>query len=450
MWLDYLLAHTPLAFFLNIWKSVPLLSSLITADTLSTSVDYVVKGYIPQDEIPIVDRYLYYGILGTGYFFTRFVLWNVTFEPLLRIGFLLLSTPSLMGKLTRQGIFPLAKVKKKLVKILKRVLCEQLTRVVNHVVNRLLKLKMIVYHQDIGHLIDNATPDSVKAFLKAVLLGSITHAVESSYTLIKYFNQVYNWNFRQSESSQRVILKRILYTRDWIKLSDPATIRLFIHLYDPDSESMGIFLSTLYEASMKFLCAVSIASFLGGLGSNVSQLILSFISTLFYYRVCKRNKCEFVFSYVRLIGLVLGCQTGLYVLHAFLCEFNEMLRLDKAFSSLAKITRQEVVPKNFNPVFFYFPVALVCLRLVFGATLTALILGVIVMPNKVQGITFTTWRLTAVYLFGWLSGYALVHLMVMSCFLGLLERPEDNPNKFIEEIEIINDYSPAREVRIDN
>lgn len=450
----------PLAFLIFVFRKEPvnLFLTYLTSDTVYTSLDYVVRGREFSDEHPIVHRYIYFGIATIAYMATRFILWSGQYGGIVMGVYFLLSTPIVMDMLMEK--IPVVKVKKKLLKILKKVLCEQITRVTNHVANKLLHLRVVIAHQDVTIVIENADRKSALVFAQSLAIAVITHVVESNYTLARYAFKLYSGSILNDigigqpmrEDDQKNLLRSIIYTRNWVKLSDPSTIRLLIKLYDPNDKSAGVFFKVLMDAVMKFLCCTSLGSFVGSLGCPISgggsQALVTVLSFAFHYR--NRNRAlPIVLSYVRCFGFIAGYATSNYALNSFLCEFGDMLRLDRIGSSLARITRQELIPSSFNKIFIFFPLGLFALTLIFGQVLVATILALIALPSPKVWITrpsfsviqkFPSGRLVLVYLIGWFSAFSLVHLLVVSIGIGLLEKEENEGTMLLEEPVLIDEY----------
>lgn len=423
----------------------------VTADTLHTSLEYAIRGYASADEHPLGRRYIYFGLVNAIYLTTRFILWSDSTYWIKSIYFVAV-TPRLMDRLLEpdaSSMFAVRMIRTKIIRILKRVLCDQLTRISNHIANHLLHLNVLLTHQDLGLLVENIDRKSLGHFAKSVIKATITHTVETNYAIAHYIARLYSGGIlsdigltQNTEfQTKKRQLKGILYSRDWEKLSDPTTVRLFIQLYDPEDQTVGLFVRAVTDATMKCTCCISLGSFVG------SQIVATLISFIFYYRRQKSEYIPFTFSYVRLAGLIAGAMTGSFALNGIFCEFGDMLKLDKVGVSIVKMTRREVIPDNFNVIFLIFPLLLYLITRVVGSWLTLFALITVTMPSPttigfktIFESSITTRRLFLVYALGWFSGFSFIHLVGLSVAMGLIEKAEVKPEKYIEETLVIDKY----------
>jgi hypothetical protein len=465
----------PLAFLLSLSKGLGLMTTYITADNIVSSVEYIVQGP-SNDEKPLCNRYIYYCLLSCAYHTLTYIAWH---KVDLYYIFTCLTIPALMNRILEdhRAKMVIDRIKQKTIHIGKMVVCERLTHISNTIISKSLKLGMELHRTDFLELLDKFNRRAAYAFFRAVIIAIFTHSAESSYSIIKYAYKIYDGGgFIQDDGDvkkqNRQTVRRVLYAREWEKLTDPDIVRMVIKLYKPGENFFDIIMAVINTAILKMFCGISIASAVVNIAGDQSQLLgfvtATLISFIFYWKTAPKNPFSkekrhktLVSSLIRIFGFICGYASGRCFINSFICEFGDILHLNKLGETLVSIANKELVPRTYNKLFLKIPIILFVSNMIVGPIFALMSLRATMfiagIPLQVRGdrLAFNcdSARFGIVYVLGFMSSFSLLHVFTISSLIGLtnmdawkkeagLVEKVSNPKQSLN-VMIIDDYAGA-------
>lgn len=392
-----------------------LLSNAITIDGLISCIVFLGNTYnlsvINIQRLPLFDRYIYYVLLYIAHNILCYILWIGTM-PVYLCNILFL--PCIMFQVNNIESF--RKIKRviydKLNDLIKKIVCKQLSKIINIVIFSLLG-ECEVKYQDLIPFYDNFSWMIISRFIATFILACIFNHIDkgSMRVPMMIYKNLYMKDNNYSINDDKMYLSKLITDKKWGHFMEIYTLNRIIRMIINDegntvmSEQVSKFFDNMIFRINKVLFCWTIM--------GVSGLTYGILSFLIFIR---DDPIKYILNTLIFVMISVRNYTDERLLVLVICEMCYSLIRSKLLLDIITDTYTLIRSSNIRKYISYRSLAL-SLLISLIMSLISLYLKPLWMSLLFLAFPWKYKSLIIIMLIGSLSGYNFLHMILMPFFV---------------------------------